>query len=110
MGRGHQQDPSHNNSIGTEIFIRGGTVQHLHDDNAPTEQLGPSQIIRASHVEPRKGRQASNRHIWVVDLSPIEPLTELCSFETRTRALAAERRWINHRLSFQQIKPIAQKE
>ena len=70
-----------------------GRVRCLYDEAFDLASLGPLQIARASHVEPDEvGR-------WWADLAPVKG-PKLGPFRRRSKALAAERRWLqSHWLS-----------
>ncbi len=69
-----------------------GTVRCLYDEAIDLARLGPLDFRRASHVEPdAKGR-------WRADLHPAGGPV-LGPFALRSEALAAERIWLEERLS-----------
>lgn len=71
-----------------ELIIEGqGQVRCVYGEAIELNQLGVTQIRRASHVEP----DASGR--WIADLSPVGG-PQLGPFDKRTDALAAEVDWL----------------
>ena len=65
----------------------GGRVRCLYDECLDLRSLGSLQIARGSHVEPTGEGQ------WMADLAPVGGPV-LGPFPRRTRALAAERQWL----------------
>lgn len=77
------------------VITDGGSILHLYDDALRDLIEGKITIQRASHVEPT----ADGR--WTADMSPAFPMSGpvLGPFETRAEALAAEREYLNARLT-----------
>ena len=70
------------------IIDRSGTVRCIYEETIHLGALGHVHIRRCSHVEPDAGGR------WFAHMSPVGgPL--LGPFSTRSRALAAERRWLD---------------
>ena len=71
-----------------QLIIRlDGQVRTLYDEAIDLNALGPSIIMRASHVEPDdQGR-------WWADLEPVHG-PRLGPFAFRSEALQAERLWL----------------
>jgi hypothetical protein len=71
-----------------QLFIEpGGDVRCLYDEVIDLTTLGPTQIKRASHVEP------DDQGHWWADLAPVNG-PRLGPFVLRSEALQAERAWI----------------
>ena len=68
------------------IDIRG-TAHCVYDETIPLSSIGRMKIRRGSHVEPIDGGK------WIADLSPVGGPV-LGPFRFRSKALAAERRWL----------------
>lgn len=83
----------------TQIFLRGAEAKHLHDDRAPTGELGRPSATRASHVEPYRTVDSFGRQVirWYIDLRPSNGPV-MGRFKTRDEALAAEKDWLNLKL------------
>ncbi len=64
-----------------------GIARCIYDETIPLPALGRMKIRRGSHVEPVDGGK------WIADLSPVDGPT-LGPFVFRSKALAAERRWL----------------
>jgi hypothetical protein len=69
------------------IVQPNGNVRCLYDELIDLSALGKQHIHRASHVEPDSGGQ------WQVDLSASGG-PQLGPFSCRSRALQAEREWL----------------
>lgn len=69
------------------IIDTGGNIRCLYSEHFDLSALGPSQIRRASHVEP------NDRGQWIADLSPVDGPC-LGPFDRRSEALAAEQAWL----------------
>ena len=69
------------------IIDPAGTVRCVYDETIDLGTLGHVHIRRGSHVEPDAQGQ------WFADMSPVDGPT-LGPFPTRSKALAAERRWL----------------
>lgn len=90
-----------------EVVIENGVARFVYDDAlAPLLREGPSQTVRASHVEPHPTKTG-----WVADMGPSRgpvlgsngPHTNadagiawdrVAPFATRQEALDAERAWL----------------
>lgn len=72
-----------------ELYISAdGTCQSVYDELVDLRLLGPTEIRRASHVEPTLDGQ------WIADMRPLAgPL--LGPFPKRSQALAAEVAWLS---------------
>ena len=69
------------------IITPGGVVRCIYSEEIELATLGIPAITRASHVEPdQQGR-------WWADLSPVSG-TVLGPFACRSKALEAERTWL----------------
>ena len=68
-----------------------GIMQMLYSETFDPDTFGPTNIRRASHVEPDPYGK------WFADLSPVNG-PKLGPFAKRSEALAAEIDWINHNL------------
>lgn len=64
-----------------------GMARCVYDESIRLSSIGKLKIRRGSHVEPIDGGK------WVADLSPVGGPT-LGPFRFRSKALAAERRWL----------------
>jgi hypothetical protein len=72
------------------IIGPGGQVRTLYDEAIDLTTLGPTAIVRASHVEPDEQGQ------WWADLGPVHG-PRLGPFRLRSEALLAEQTWLeNH--------------
>lgn len=69
-----------------------GMATCVYDEAIELARLGTLSISRASHVEPDDAGQ------WSADLHPVDGPV-LGSFTLRSEALAAERAWLDERLS-----------
>lgn len=74
------------------IIDRAGTTQCIYGEAIDLASIGLLDIRRASHVEPDEAGR------WWADLSPVGG-PKLGPFAARSGALAAERRWLDSRLS-----------
>ena len=71
-----------------QIIINNcGNCRCVYDEASPVSALGRIRIRRGSHVEPVAGGK------WLADMSPVGGPV-LGPFNFRSRALAAERRWL----------------
>jgi len=71
-----------------EILITAaGDARCVYGEEIDLASLGALSIHRGSHVEPTAGGQ------WLCDLSPVSGPV-LGPFERRSKALAAEQRWL----------------
>lgn len=69
------------------VFNPYGKAHCVYDEKIPLSSLGRLKIRRGSHVEPTSDGR------WIANLSPVNgPL--LGPFALRSKALAAERRWL----------------
>ena len=69
------------------VIDTSGNVSCIYDETISLSTLGKLKIRRGSHVEPIQGGK------WIADLSPVNgPL--LGPFRFRSKALAAERKWL----------------
>lgn len=64
-----------------------GTILTLYQEELDLGELGPTDIQRASHVEPEGA-------LWFVDLAPING-PRIDGFSTRSEAIQAENDWID---------------
>jgi hypothetical protein len=69
------------------VIDPSGIVRCVYDETISLHALGRMKIRRGSHVEPIDGSK------WIVDLSLVGGPT-LGPFVFRSKALAAERRWL----------------
>lgn len=69
------------------IIGLGGQVRTLYDEAIDLTTLGPTVIVRASHVEP------DEQGNWWADLKPVRG-PRLGPFCFRSEALQAERTWL----------------
>ena len=69
------------------IIGPGGQVRALYEEAIDLTTLGPTAIVRASHVEPDERGQ------WWADLGPVHG-PRLGPFLFRSEALRAERIWL----------------
>lgn len=71
-----------------ELYISAdGTCQSVYDETVDLRLLGPTEIRRASHVEPTLGGQ------WTADMRPLAGPV-LGPFTMRSQALMAELEWL----------------
>lgn len=69
------------------VILPNGSVRCVYDELLDLSALGQVQMARASHVEPDvEGK-------WIADLRPVAG-PRLGPFERRSRALEAEREWL----------------
>lgn len=72
-----------------ELYISSdGTCQSVYDETVDLRLLGPTEIRRASHVEPTLDG------LWTADMRPLAGPV-LGPFPTRSQALAAEVAWLS---------------
>ena len=69
------------------IIDNRGNARCIYSETIPLHQLGNIKIRRGSHVEPVEGGK------WIADMKPVDGPV-LGPFSMRSRALAAERRWL----------------
>ena len=69
------------------VILAGGTVRCLYSEELDLAGFGQLSIARGSHVEPTSDGQ------WTADLAPVNGPV-LGPFATRTKALTAERQWL----------------
>lgn len=74
--------------VAVEIYISSdGTCQSVYDESVDLRLLGPTDIRRASHVEPTLDGQ------WTADMRPLAGPV-LGPFSTRSQALVQELAWL----------------
>ena len=69
------------------IIDNTGNAGCIYDETIPLNRLGQIKIRRGSHVESVAGGR------WIADTKPVDGPV-LGPFSMRSRALAAERRWL----------------
>lgn len=71
-----------------ELYISAdGICQSVYDETVDLRLLGPTEIRRASHVEPTEDG------LWIADMRPMAG-PKLGPFPTRSQALMAEVSWL----------------
>lgn len=71
-----------------ELYILAdGTCQSVYDETVDLRLLGPTEIRRASHVEPTEDGH------WTADMRPLAG-PKLGPFTTRSQVLMAEVAWL----------------
>jgi hypothetical protein len=71
------------------VVDAGGSVRCIYDEVLALRELGKLQITRASHVEP------DAEGYWWADMGPVDGPV-LGPYRSRSEALVAERRWLEH--------------
>jgi hypothetical protein len=73
-------------------FEVDGKIRFIYEDEGASlmQEVGPLEVKRASHVEPKSGPYGT---WWHADMSPVGG-PSLGPFSTRAEALEAERDWL----------------